>query len=400
MVVVMSGNAGFPTVARGVPFDVAKLDRLLEEAGLDAVLATSPHSTRYLLGGYRFFLYDRLDPIGSSRYVPVVGYLPGRLDDGFYVGAGNEDWGTDVADLWVPSVLNVSWSSREAAQLAARELGRRLPSVTRVAVELPFLPADALQALVADLPAVEFVDASAVLDELRAVKTAEELDTMRRGSSMVVDAMLATFGALAAGATTREASELLRVEETRRGLTFDYCLVAAGSSFSRAPSSQVIGQGDVLSLDSGADLAGYTADLTRMGIAGEPTGRHGELLGEVDEVLQRVRGAVGAGAIGGELFSVARAAIDALPDAARMSFLAHGTGLLTHEAPRLTDSGSPPYPATHRDLPLEAGMVLSLECQVADPEHGFIKLEDTVFVTEDGFEAVGDDGRGWNGLGR
>jgi Xaa-Pro aminopeptidase len=270
----------------------------------------------------------------------------------------------------------------------------------RVGVELPFLPADGLRALVEELPTVEVVDASAVLEELRAVKTAEELDTMRRGSSMVVDAMLATFSGLAAGATTREASELLRLEQTRRGLTFDYGLVAAASSLNRAPSSQVVGEGDVLSLDSGADLGGYTADLTRMGIAGEPTARHGELLDQVDEVLERVRGAIRAGAIGRELFTVAHAAIDALPDGTHMSFLAHGTGLLTHEAPRLSDSGSPPYPARHRDLPLEAGMVLSLECQVADPQHGFIKLEDTVFVTADGFEPVGDHGRGWNHLGR
>ena len=381
-----------------LPFDAAELDRLLGAAGLDAVLATSPHSTRYLLGGYRFFLYDRLDAIGFSRYVPVVGYVRGHLDNAFYVGAGNEDWGTDIVDLWVPAIVNASWSSRHAAEIAADELVRRLPADARVGVELPFLPADALQALSGALPSTVLVDASDVLEALRAIKTAEELAIMRQGSSKVVDAMLATFAALAAGATTREASELLRLEQTRRGLTFDYSLVAAGTSLNRAPSSQVIREGDVLSLDSGADVAGYTADLTRMGIAGEPTARHEELLGEVDDVMRQVRAGIRPGAIGGDLFTIAHAAIDSLPDAANMSFLAHGTGLLTHEAPKLTDTGSPPYPAAHRDLPLEAGMVLSLECQVADPHHGFIKLEDTVFVTEDGFEAVGDHGRGWTRL--
>ena len=396
----MSTSARSTAVALDLRFDADKLDRLLESAGLDAVLVTSPHCTRYLLGGYRFFLYDRLDAIGSSRYLPVVGYLPGRLDDAFYVGAGNEDWGTEVVDLWVPSIVNASWSSRGAAELAARELARRIPASSRVGIEPPFLPADALQALVDDLPSVELVDASGVLDDLRAIKAAEELDLMRLGSAKVVDAMLATFSALAAGATTREAVELLRLEQTRRGLTFDYGLVAAGSSLNRAPSSRQIRPGDVLSLDSGADLDGYTADLTRMGIAGEPSPRHEELLSQVDGVMRCVRSAIRPGAIGGDLFAVARTAIDALPDGPRMSFLAHGTGLLTHEAPRLTDSGSPPYPATHRDLPLEPGMALSLECQVADPEHGFIKLEDTVFVTADGFEAVGDHGRGWNRLGR
>ncbi len=64
-----------------------------------------------------------------------------------------------------------------------------------------------------------------------------------------------------------------------------------------------------------------------------------------------------------------------------MGFLTHGTGLVTHEAPRMTATGSPPYPATHARRALEAGMVISIETHVADPALGFIKLEDTVLVT-------------------
>jgi Xaa-Pro aminopeptidase len=81
-----------------------------------------------------------------------------------------------------------------------------------------------------------------------------------------------------------------------------------------------------------------------------------------------------------------------------MGFLAHGTGLVTHEAPRLTATGSPPYPAAHAEKPLRSGMVLSVETHVADPQVGFVKLEDTVIVTPDGADAVADHGRGWNAI--
>jgi Xaa-Pro aminopeptidase len=222
---------------------------------------------------------------------------------------------------------------------------------------------------------------------------------MREGSGAVVKAILATFAGLTPGMSTSDAAERLRREQTQRGLTFAYCLVAAGASHNRAPSERVIEPGFVLSLDSGADMHGYTADLTRMAIAGEPTARHDDLLAQVDAVQQAARSAVGPGRRGGDLFDLAAATIAELPDGPHMSFLAHGTGLLTHEAPRLTDTGSPPYPATHRERPLEGGMVLSIETHVADPEIGFVKLEDTVIVTGDGHEAVGDDGRGWNALG-
>ena len=81
-------------------------------------------------------------------------------------------------------------------------------------------------------------------------------------------------------------------------------------------------------------------------------------------------------------------------------FLAHGMGLVSHEGPRLTSKGPVPYDAYDATRPLEAGMVISVETTLKHPTRGFIKLEDTVAVTENGFEAFGDTGRGWNRAGR
>jgi Xaa-Pro aminopeptidase len=44
-------------------------------------------------------------------------------------------------------------------------------------------------------------------------------------------------------------------------------------------------------------------------------------------------------------------------------------------------------------------MVVSIETTTAKPESGYVKLEDTVSVTETGWEGFGDDGRGWNPIG-
>jgi Xaa-Pro aminopeptidase len=71
-------------------------------------------------------------------------------------------------------------------------------------------------------------------------------------------------------------------------------------------------------------------------------------------------------------------------------------GLVSHEAPHLTGKGVVPYPATDEDLPLESGMVISIETAILHPKRGFIKLEDTVAVTEGGWEGFGDNGRSWN----
>lgn len=383
-----------------VPFEYTKLDALMEEQGVDLVLASSGHNVRYLTGGYRFFMYATADSIGLSRYLPFVGYVRGRPDAAFYIGAGNENWGTEVSDLWVPEVQNVAWSTVESAQKAAEAIRLRLGMRPTIAVEYPYLSADAIETLRRKLPGTTFVDGTRLLEELRAVKSPEELAIFREASEKVVESMLATFAGSGKGDSKAEIVERLRFEETKRSLTFAYCLVSMGKDLNRAPSGQRWEEGEILSLDSGGELYGHFGDLVRMSVLGEPTVHMEELLAEVEAVQQAARRPIRAGAFGVEIYEAARAELRGCPDAERMSFLAHGTGLVTHEAPRLTDKGSPPYSADHANRPLESGMVLSIETHVVEPEVGFVKLEDTIFVTEDHWEAPADFGRGWNVAGR
>jgi Xaa-Pro aminopeptidase len=74
-------------------------------------------------------------------------------------------------------------------------------------------------------------------------------------------------------------------------------------------------------------------------------------------------------------------------------------GLVSHEAPRLMNSPRFSYDGYDMERPLEPGMVVSIETTVQHPTRGFIKLEDTVIVTDTGNEALGDGGRGWNKAG-
>jgi Xaa-Pro aminopeptidase len=55
-----------------------------------------------------------------------------------------------------------------------------------------------------------------------------------------------------------------------------------------------------------------------------------------------------------------------------------------------------PYAAHDAELPLQSGMVISVETALLHPSRGYIKLEDTLIVTDNGWEAPGDIGRGWN----
>ena len=65
-------NIPSSSLASAVPFDAAKLDDLLEQAGIDVLIVTSKHNVGYLLGGYRFFFFETMDAIGLNRYLPVL----------------------------------------------------------------------------------------------------------------------------------------------------------------------------------------------------------------------------------------------------------------------------------------------------------------------------------------
>jgi Xaa-Pro aminopeptidase len=120
------------------------------------------------------------------------------------------------------------------------------------------------------------------------------------------------------------------------------------------------------------------------------------LLAEVDAVQQAARNAVSAGITGNELFEAAEASRQECRHGSSMKFVAHGMGLVSHEAPRLSDKAGVPYPAGYASRALEPGMVLSLETDLIDDSIGFVKLEDTVIVRKDGNDAFGDGLRGWN----
>ena len=379
-------------------FDAARLDKLLDEAGMDAVVISSKHNIQYLFGGYRFFFFDHFDAIGVSRYLPMLIYVKGRPDQSTYIGHGMESYEKELGKFWTPAFQRSS-TSFDSAQLAADHLAKLGAKVKRVGVERAFLPADAAELMARELPGVAFLEAHMPLERLRARKTREELDLLRVASELVVDSMLAVIASHGPGATKTELVEALRREEVNRGLTFEYCLITAGTSLNRAPSDQVWGAGDILSLDSGGNYKGYIGDLCRMAIQGEPDSELEDLLAEVDEIQLAARKPIRSGARGEEIYASAGEVLGRSPRANSIEFVAHGMGLISHEAPRLTSHGPIPYPAYDADRPLESGMVISIETTIAHPRRGFVKLEDTVVVTDTGWEAFGDRARGWNRAG-
>jgi Xaa-Pro aminopeptidase len=379
-----------------IPFDHRKLDRLMAEADLDVLIVSSKHNVAYLLGNYRFFFFDYMDAIGLSRYLPLFVYVRGRPERAAYIANVMESYEKDLGRFWLPNVITATWGTQDAMRQALEIIKALDRPPRRIGVESAFLPADAYKLLESSLENCALVDALVPLERLRAKKSPEELALLRKASEGVIDSMLAVIAGHGAGTTKRELAEALKREEAAHGLTFEYCLVTTGSSLNRAPSDEVWKEGEIASLDSGGNYKGYVGDLCRMAILGEPDGELQDILGGIEEIQQAARKPIRPGATGGEIYAAAFAVKDRYPYKQHTVFVAHGMGLITHEAPRLTSIGPVLYPGDDADKPLEEGMVLSIETTLLHPKRGFIKLEDTIAVTATGYEAYGDSGRGWN----
>jgi Xaa-Pro aminopeptidase len=387
------------TEALAIPFDHNRLDRLMDEAGIDVVIATSKHNVQYLTGGHRADFFDYMDASGVTRYLPVLVYQKGAPEKSAYIGHRLEKFQTQNKPLWTPETQTNSAGAVDAMQKAVAYMQKAGMKPKRIATEFGFLPYNAANVLRAAFPDAEWVDALFVLERQRVKKSAAELALLKLASEKVLDSMKAVIDTAAPGTTKAEVTEALRREETNRGLTFEYCLITAGTSLNRAPSEQRWEKGDIMSIDSGGNYHGYIGDICRMAIQGEPDAELEDMLAEIESIQRAAMKPMKAGAMGREIYAAGEPLCAKSKHHNHLDFLAHGMGMVSHEGPRLTEHGPVPYPAEYADMPLEAGMVVSVETTLLHPSRGFIKLEDTVVVTETGHEVYGEGLRGWNKAG-
>lgn len=368
------------------PFDAGKLDRLMVEADLALVLAHTRHNVRYLSGGYYYHFHANSTRMGRSQYLPFVGLPRGHIEDSFYVGRAEERGQIKAEGLWIPTIVDAVRGTVTAAEGAIKAMERLRLTSGRIGVEIPFLPTDAYLALRARVPLAELVDATPLLNELRAVKSEEELAILRRVYGGVAESIQAAFHGSRARDTTRQIAQRVEREMASRDISFLFALVCAGPGFLRAPSSATWDPGQVLHIDAGGSMQDYIADICRMGCIGPPGPLADELHRACIEVQTEVRDGIRAGVACRDVLGAGERASRRYSFSRYARFVVHSIGMVPYEQPEF----SPDNPRQ-----LEKGMVLSVETDFLHPEVGHVKIEDAVVVGDSGCEGLGDLGREW-----
>ena len=324
--------------------------------------------------------------MGSNQYLAFVGVPRGRVADAFYIGASGEKMGLDVLPLWIGQ-RNLEAGDASSSAAAAAMLATSLDMVHgTIGVEMPFLPASTLAALQTGLPGTTFVDATDLLHELRAIKTNAEIAILREVSDRVATAIQAGFHAGYDGVPTCELAAIVEKEMGTHGVTFLWAFTNAGPGYLRAPSETRWEHGRMLHLDCGGEEQDYLADICRMGALGEPSALGRELTDACLEIQGSVRRQLRAGMTYGDINAAAQDALQSNSHAKIGRIVAHGIGMVSHEQPMINRPDQ-------AGRTLQNGHVLSLETEFLHPEVGHVKIEDTIAITANGAEGLGDIGR-------
>src|SRR5579863_8898337 len=155
------------------PFDTARLDRLMDEAGIDVLVATSKHNVQYLLGGHRAFFFESMDAMGLSRYLPVFIYAKGEAQKAGFFGHRMEGFQNEVKPFWVAEINTKSSGAVDVMDKAIEYLRRLAPNAKRIGIETAFIPLDSAAVVRKAFPNAEFKDALFLLERSRAIKTPE-----------------------------------------------------------------------------------------------------------------------------------------------------------------------------------------------------------------------------------
>ena len=339
-----------------------RLRTALEEKNLDAILISTPENRQYLSGF-----------VGTAGWLLISRERAILATDFRYT----EQAGKQAPDFEVLQVGGWNWLVEQLEEIGPARVGFESQHVTmaayrRIIAAIKDMPEDKRPTLVAT---------SNLIENIRAVKDAQELVLLQNVIDISDKAMETVTPTLQAGQTEREIAWLLEKAMREYGadsLSFD--TIVAGGPNGAMPhhraSDRPVQEGEPIVIDMGAKLDGYCSDITRTICIGQHDDQFRKIYNLVLGAQLTAISTLKPSLNGEEADNLARTVLDEAGFQKNFGHsLGHGIGLAVHEFPRVGP--------TSPDI-LEESMVFSVEPGIYLSGWGGVRIEDLVVMEEAG----------------
>ena len=404
--------------AKGPFLSRERAARLMEAAGLDALIVAEPEGFQYATGAGQGVagLFRRAGAgfavVPADPALPVGAVLTDAAADAFRAVSPIADLRThpswieaadvrELADseLSAAAMANAAWAARPAGftRPATFELSaaiaclldlltaRRLQHA-RLGFDLDYIAANDARAIAAGLDGAQALDGSPALDRLRMVKAPGEIDRLRRGCELGEAGVAALAAGARAGHTWTDLRDLFRAgvaaEAARRCVpppdaTYEY--IAIGP---RPWIPGAVAPGAIVKVDVVCVVDGYASDTSRNFVFGPASPRQRDLHRALEAAFAAGEPLLQPGAALRDIHAAVIASMR------RSGFTGYRRGHFGHGLGHSLFSEQWPFIAADAEVELEANMMMAFETPIYLDGVGAFNLEDQVLITRDGHAPI------------
>lgn len=376
---IVEFERGFPD--REFEERLARAQKLLSEKEFDALLICTEADFQYFSGFNSYFWQSPTRPwflIVPSNGSPIA-VIPSIGEN-----AVSTSWITDLRVWASPNPDDEGISLLADTLRSVSKNSGRIGILSGPETHLRF-PANDFDFLKKKLSGKEFVDATEIIRKLRMVKSEREIAKHARVCGLVSDAYENVSSIIQAGMTEFQARNAFRIDVLSRGAdSAPYIITTSGKGAAddaiRFPTDRELASGDVVFIDTGAEIDGYFSDFDRnfaIGHADDQTRFAYEL------VYKATDAGIAAAKVGTRVCDVWNVMNDVLvaggSTGGSVGRMGHGVGLRNTEWPSIMASD---------ETVLQPGMVMAIEPGYDFAPGKMMLHEENVVIREDGPQMI------------
>ncbi|WP_047981587.1 M24 family metallopeptidase [Ornithinibacillus contaminans] len=343
----------------------------LQENKLESILISSPANV-YYMSNYYTDPHERVVAVYvSSEHEPVMILPAMETQDAKAAG-----WAHDIIDYH---------DHEDPWELFLAFLTNKGKIPTTIGVEEDYLTLNRYTTIQQILPNTEIKHAQEIVATLRVIKNQHEYDLLKQAAELADFGVQTGINALKEGISEFEVIATIEYELKKKGvqgMSFSTMALFGDKTASPhgTPGTRKLAKGDMVLFDLGVIYEGYCSDITRTVVFDSITEEQKTIY---NTVLEGQLKAIEASTLGSEVGQIDKAARDHIEASGYGSYfnhrVGHGLGIETHE-----------YPSIHGNnkLALRTGMCFTIEPGIYVPGVAGVRIEDMIFMTENGAETL------------